>query len=115
VVSILFYSVGIKLTTFKIIPASYQNEAKRIVIPGVATNIIPGSPEDIRIPVPLSGFISPLSGIGTPAITSGLGTPAEPVTALSQESISLPNGKVDSVDGEKPKPARKPENPLSRD
>ncbi|EHL01648.1 putative 6-phosphofructo-2-kinase/fructose-2,6-biphosphatase [Glarea lozoyensis 74030] len=63
----------------EIIPASYQNEAKRIIIPGVADKIIPGSPEDIRIPVPPSGFVSPLSGMGTPAMHSGIGTPAEPV------------------------------------
>ncbi len=28
--------------------------------------MIPGSPEDIKIPVPPSGFVSPMSGIGTP-------------------------------------------------
>lgn len=60
----------------KIIPASYQNEAKRIFIPGVAADIIPGSPEDIRIPVPPSGTLSPMSG---------LGTPAEPANQLSQD------------------------------
>ncbi|KAF5871151.1 putative 6-phosphofructo-2-kinase fructose bisphosphatase protein [Botrytis fragariae] len=56
----------------EIIPASYQNEAKRIHIDGLAPEIIPGSPEDIRIPVPPStapsGVQSPFSGIGTPAL-----------------------------------------------
>ena len=55
------------LTENQIIPASYQNEAKRIHIPGLPQDIVPGSPEDIRIPVPPSGVVSPLSGIGTPA------------------------------------------------
>ncbi|KAL2176338.1 6-phosphofructo-2-kinase-domain-containing protein [Thermothelomyces heterothallicus CBS 202.75] len=36
----------------EIIPAAYQNEAKRIHIPGLDPKTIPGSPEDIRIPVP---------------------------------------------------------------
>ncbi|KAF7944411.1 hypothetical protein EAE96_010807 [Botrytis aclada] len=65
----------------EIIPASYQNEAKRIHIDGLAPEIIPGSPEDIRIPVPPStapsGVQSPFSGIGTPALGgSGVATPA---------------------------------------
>jgi hypothetical protein len=55
------------LTQHKIIPASYQNEAKRIVIPDLPPEMVPGSPEDIRIPVPPSGVVSPLSGIGTPS------------------------------------------------
>jgi len=90
----------------KIIPASYQNEANRIPIPGVASNIVPGSPEDIRIPVPPSGVVSPMPG-------SGLGTPAEPVTAFTlngrSRGESLVDGEVER------KPDRKPENPLSRD
>jgi hypothetical protein len=28
--------------------------------------MVPDSPEDIRIPVPPSGFVSPMNGIGTP-------------------------------------------------
>jgi hypothetical protein len=32
----------------QIIPASYQNEAKRIFIPDLAPELIPGSPEDIK-------------------------------------------------------------------
>ena len=60
----------------QIIPASYQNEAKRIHIQGLAPEMIPGSPEDIRIPVAPSGVVSPLSG---------LGTPAEPSNPLSKD------------------------------
>ena len=53
----------------KVIPKSYQNEAKRIYIPGLSLDIIPGSPEDIKIPVPASGVVSPIPG-------SGLASPA---------------------------------------
>jgi 6-phosphofructo-2-kinase/fructose-2,6-biphosphatase 4 len=101
----------------QIIPASYQNEAKRIIIPGVADKIIPGSPEDIRIPVPPSGFVSPLSGMGTPAMHSGIGTPSEPVNSSLLMSATSATGLV-GTSAEKPKvssPPRKPENPLSRD
>jgi hypothetical protein len=90
----------------QIIPASYQNEAKQIPIPGVASSIIPGSPEDIRIPVPPSGVVSPMPG-------SGLGTPAEPVTTFSLNGRARGESLVDG-DVER-KPDRKPENPLSRD
>lgn len=59
----------------QIIPASYQNEAKLITIRDLNPDLIPGSPEDIRIPVAPSGLVSPLSGLGTPAI--GIGSPSE--------------------------------------
>ena len=72
----------------QIIPASYQNEAKRIHIDGLAPEIIPGSPEDIRIPVPPStapsGVQSPFSGIGTPALGgSGVATPSGEVKGIN--------------------------------
>ncbi|KAK3325393.1 6-phosphofructo-2-kinase-domain-containing protein [Apodospora peruviana] len=53
----------------EIIPAAYQNEAKRIHIPGLDPKMIPGSPEDIRIPVPgpPSGQLSPIPGMSSPA------------------------------------------------
>lgn len=44
----------------EVIPASYNNEATRIKIPGIHENIVPSSPEDIKIPVPPSGSITPL-------------------------------------------------------
>ncbi|TGO41132.1 hypothetical protein BHYA_0026g00390 [Botrytis hyacinthi] len=85
----------------EIIPASYQNEAKRIHIDGLAPEIIPGSPEDIRIPVPPStapsGVQSPFPGIGTPALGgSGVATPAG-------EKIGGEKGEVKGI------------NPLSQD
>ncbi|KAI1827927.1 bifunctional 6-phosphofructo-2-kinase/fructose-2,6-bisphosphate 2-phosphatase [Xylaria intraflava] len=46
----------------EIIPAAYQNEVKRIHIPGLDPNTVPGSPEDIRIPVAEN------SGIQTPSL-----------------------------------------------
>lgn len=59
----------------EIIPASYNNEAKRITISGLPEEIIPPSPEDIRIPVPPSGVVSPEPGLGTPM--SGAQSPME--------------------------------------
>ncbi|KAI9844117.1 MAG: hypothetical protein M1837_005831 [Sclerophora amabilis] len=50
----------------EIIPASYNNEAKRIIIPGLPDEMVAPSPQDIEIPVPPSGVVSPTSGIGTP-------------------------------------------------
>lgn len=68
------------LILLQIIPASYQNEAKLIEIRDLDPAMIPGSPEDIRLPVPPSGLVSPMSGIGSPAL--GLNTPSEPADPL---------------------------------
>ncbi|KAL1881779.1 hypothetical protein Daus18300_000832 [Diaporthe australafricana] len=60
----------------EIIPAAYQNEAKRIHIPGLDPRMVPGSPEDIRIPVPSmppSGNLSPIPGLSSPV--EGQATP----------------------------------------
>ena len=70
----------------EIIPASYNNSAKRIYIPDLPQKLIPGSPEDINIPVPPSGQVSPFSGIGTPAGPSGAQTPE----TAGRESGALP-------------------------
>ncbi|KAJ4389058.1 hypothetical protein N0V93_006520 [Gnomoniopsis smithogilvyi] len=54
----------------EIIPAAYQNEAKRIHIPGLDPKVVPSSPEDIRIPVPSmppSGQMTPIAGLSSPA------------------------------------------------
>jgi 6-phosphofructo-2-kinase/fructose-2,6-biphosphatase 4 len=66
----------------EIIPAAYQNEAKRIHIPGLDPKLIPGSPDDIRI-IPTSGSASAsatASGRMSP-IPGGIGTPAQPLPA----------------------------------
>ena len=52
--------------SYQIIPASYNNETKRIPIPDVPLKNVQDSPEDIKIPVPPSGVVSPATGIGTP-------------------------------------------------
>jgi hypothetical protein len=54
----------------QIIPASYNNEAKRIKIPNLPPEIIPASPEGIKAPAPPSGFATPVPGLG-----SGLASP----------------------------------------
>ncbi|KAK9769152.1 putative 6-phosphofructo-2-kinase domain-containing protein [Seiridium cardinale] len=66
----------------EIIPAAYQNEAKRIHIPGLDPKMVPSSPEDIRIPVPSI----PGSGTDSPAPLpgGGLGSPAEPNPEFEQ-------------------------------
>ncbi|THV65161.1 6-phosphofructo-2-kinase/fructose-2,6-bisphosphatase-like protein [Aureobasidium pullulans] len=56
----------------EIVPASYNNESRRIHVPGLPAQIIPDSPEDLKLPVPPSGTITPFSGLGTP---QGTGTP----------------------------------------
>ena len=60
----------------EIIPAAYQNEAKRIHIPNLPEKLVPGSPEGIHMPVPPSGMVTPFSGIGTPAGTRTRSTSA---------------------------------------
>ncbi|KAI9746339.1 MAG: hypothetical protein M1818_000051 [Claussenomyces sp. TS43310] len=60
----------------EIIPASYQNEAKRIPIHGVPHDIVAPSPEDLKIPVPASGAVSPMPGLASGS-ASGLATPSE--------------------------------------
>ncbi|WEW61886.1 Elongator subunit elp2 [Emydomyces testavorans] len=79
----------------EIIPASYNNEAKRIHIPDLPPEIIPGSPQDIKIPVPPSGAVSPmpdgpggsLTRGGTPQ--SGFRTPRDPerISQLHVEDV----------------------------
>ncbi|KAF2773177.1 bifunctional 6-phosphofructo-2-kinase/fructose-2,6-bisphosphate 2-phosphatase [Teratosphaeria nubilosa] len=66
----------------EIIPASYTNRAQRIHIDGLPPRLVPGSPEDISIPVPPSnipsGAATPVSGMGTPRQSgSGDQTPAQ--------------------------------------
>ncbi|KAF2817768.1 6-phosphofructo-2-kinase/fructose-2,6-bisphosphatase-like protein [Mytilinidion resinicola] len=64
----------------EIIPSSYNNVAKRIHIPDLPDRIIPGSPEDLKMPVPPSGTVSPFSGLGTPSGTMTPAGVAQPLT-----------------------------------
>lgn len=69
----------------EIIPAAYQNEAKRIRIPGLDPKLLPNSPGGISLPGsrpmsrPESGQMSPIPG--------GLGSPAEPLERPSSEKV----------------------------
>lgn len=49
----------------QIIPASYNNHAKRIRIPDLPAEIIPGSPEGPKAAAPPSGFATPVPGLGS--------------------------------------------------
>lgn len=71
----------------EIIPAAYQNEAKRIHIPGLDPKLVPGSPEDIRIPVPSippSGQLSPITGLSTPAESAAPGEQRPPEKVINK-------------------------------
>lgn len=78
----------------EIIPESYQNEARRIKIPDLSEEILPPSPEDIKIQVPSSGTVTPSLGLGSPAggsttpttPQSGIRTPREP-ERISQQHV----------------------------
>jgi hypothetical protein len=73
----------------QIIPTSYNNEARRIHIPELPPETIPTSPQDIKIPVPPGGVVSPMLGgldgpleVGAPTPLSGLRTPRDPEKIL---------------------------------
>jgi 6-phosphofructo-2-kinase/fructose-2,6-biphosphatase 4 len=93
----------------EIIPAAYQNEAKRIHIPGIDPKMTPGSPQDIRIPVPTSGPTSvpgsgTASGTLSPLPGGGLASPAEPVVVerppekVINTAAEMVKDKVDDED-----------------
>ncbi|KAL8967740.1 MAG: hypothetical protein Q9197_005262 [Variospora fuerteventurae] len=75
----------------EIMPASYNNEATRIPIPDLPTEIIPSSPEDLKIPVPPSeapsGTATPLA-LGSPG--TGPGTPRITTTSNQNGALSEP-------------------------
>jgi 6-phosphofructo-2-kinase / fructose-2,6-biphosphatase 4 len=82
----------------EIIPAAYQNEAKRIHIPGIDPKTVPGSPEDIRIRVPslpASGNLSPIPGLSSPAEPVESTRPPEKVINKAAEMVA---DKVDDED-----------------
>ncbi len=75
----------------EIIPAAYQNKAKRIDIIGLDPRTIPGSPEDIRIPVANepSANLTPIPGMSSPG-------PVEFVVPKSTEKV-VENTVTDKV------------------
>lgn len=85
----------------EIIPAAYQNEAKRIHIPGLEPGAVLNSP-DIRITagssVPPSG---PASGQMSP-IPGGLSSPVEPAVERPPEKVinTAKDMVADKVDDE---------------
>jgi 6-phosphofructo-2-kinase/fructose-2,6-biphosphatase 4 len=83
----------------EIIPASYNNSAKRIHIDGLPQKLVPSSPEDIKIPVPPSGAVTPFSGLGTPAVGSGTpnaGTGTQtPVSSTEGGVLPVKRGNID--------------------
>lgn len=53
----------------EIIPASYNNSAKRIYVEGLHPRLLPGSPEGVEMRAPPSGTVSPMpGGLGTPTL-----------------------------------------------
>lgn len=84
----------------EILPAAYQNEAKRIHIPGLDPKIVPGSPEDIRITVPSmppSGHISPIAGLSTPA-EGALGAEQRPPEKVVNMAAAMLKDKIADED-----------------
>ncbi|KAK2595786.1 hypothetical protein QQS21_006549 [Conoideocrella luteorostrata] len=91
----------------EIIPAAYQNEAKRIHIPGLDHKLLPNSPEIMQTPVqginipagaagsvPGSGQMSPIpGGMSSPAISSE--RPPEKVINTAKDMVA---DKVDDED-----------------
>lgn len=96
----------------EIIPAAYQNEAKRIHIPGLDPKTVPGSPDDLKIPVTIgslppsgaaSGTVSGVTSGQMSPIPGGLSSPAEPTAERPPEEKVINTAKdmvADKVDDE---------------
>ncbi|OTA87665.1 hypothetical protein M434DRAFT_135543 [Hypoxylon sp. CO27-5] len=76
----------------EVIPGAYQNDAKRIHIPGLDPRTVPGSPEDIRIPVPDSGSETP-----APLPGGGLSAPAVPPIVIEKPPEKVVNTAAEAV------------------
>lgn len=94
----------------EIIPAAYQNEAKRIHIPGLDAKLPPGSPDIVQTPlqvigipgeaagsVPGSGQMSPIAPIagGMSSPTTSVERPPEKVINTAKDMVA---DKVDDED-----------------
>ncbi|KAI0471107.1 bifunctional 6-phosphofructo-2-kinase/fructose-2,6-bisphosphate 2-phosphatase [Xylariaceae sp. FL0804] len=73
----------------EIMPAAYQNDSKRVLIPGLDPKTVAGSPEDIRIPVPDSGADTPAALPG-----GGLPSPANEPAAGAGAGVESPPERV---------------------
>lgn len=85
----------------EIIPAAYQNEAKRIHIPGLDPKLVPGSPEDIRTPVarqPSVGNLSPIPGMSSPAEPSEQPVVTRPPERVVNTAADMVKDKVADED-----------------
>lgn len=90
----------------EIVPAAYQNEARRIHIPGLDLRLIPGSPDDIRILGSSAYPSETTSGQMSPIPGGGLGMPAQalsevverPPEVINNTSKNLVADKVDDED-----------------
>ncbi|RMZ87220.1 hypothetical protein DV736_g5553, partial [Chaetothyriales sp. CBS 134916] len=75
----------------EIIPASYNNDVRRIKIPGLPPEIIASSPEGPKAPAPPSGFATPIPGLG-----SGIGSPEKiPGTPVLGSGYKTPEDAED--------------------
>ncbi|ODA84028.1 hypothetical protein RJ55_02546 [Drechmeria coniospora] len=94
----------------EIIPAAYQNEAKRIHIPGLDAGNLPSSPEDNMNPAPLgiATTSGPASRVGShldsgqmSPITGGMSSPTVPVERPPEKVINTAKDMVaDKVNDE---------------
>ncbi|KAK3945822.1 6-phosphofructo-2-kinase-domain-containing protein [Diplogelasinospora grovesii] len=77
----------------EIIPAAYQNEAKRLHIPGLDPKKVPRSPEEIRVVTnPPSGELSPIPGLSSPVEQQ----PPNLVEEPEEEETARPPEKIDN-------------------
>jgi 6-phosphofructo-2-kinase/fructose-2,6-biphosphatase 4 len=79
----------------EVIPAAYQNEAKRIHIPDLDPKYVPGSPEDIRIVRGAGGESPIVGGISALPPIPGLSNSTDPVPPFGAfEFTRRPTEKV---------------------
>lgn len=90
----------------EIIPAAYQNEAKRIHIPGLDPKLLPGSPDIMQTPI--QGINAPAAGPGSipgsgqmSPIAGGMSSPSVPLERPPEKVINTAKDMVaDKVDDE---------------
>ncbi|TQV92168.1 6-phosphofructo-2-kinase [Cordyceps javanica] len=98
----------------EIIPAAYQNEARRIHIPGLDPEMIPGSPDGMKLlaagssvppsgpasrpeSLPASGQMTPLAGVVAAATAAATSAPVESATPLERPPERVINKSKDTV------------------